>query len=304
MDNLCHTLVGAAIGEAGLKRHVRHGNAVLMIASNLPDVDVLAFVTSTPAVALRRGWTHGVVAQLLLPVVLTAIVLAVERRKTSPVTSPSRSRAVPLLLLSYIGVIVHVLMDWLNNYGVRLLMPFSNRWFYGDSVFIVDPWLWLALGVGVLVARRIGYPGAARISLAVSALYIAGMIGSATAARAQVVNGWRTAHGGEPLKVMVGPVFANPLRKSVIVDEGESYRRGSFVWWPPTIAFDRDGVPKNEDHPAAIRARQDPDVRAVLRWARFPYYTIVPDPEGSRVTLRDMRFGIRVGSVTVMASDR
>ena len=28
-----------------------------MIAANLPDVDVLAFVSATPVVALRRGWT-------------------------------------------------------------------------------------------------------------------------------------------------------------------------------------------------------------------------------------------------------
>ena len=78
MDNLCHTLVGAAFGEAGLKRRTRFGSATLMIASNLPDIDVLAFATGIPA-ALRRGWTHGA-AQLLLPVALTAIVLAVDRR--------------------------------------------------------------------------------------------------------------------------------------------------------------------------------------------------------------------------------
>ena len=35
-------------------------------------------------------------------------------------------RPLQLLLLSYIGVILHVLMDLLNNYGVRLLMPFSQ----------------------------------------------------------------------------------------------------------------------------------------------------------------------------------
>ena len=63
-------------------------------------------------------------------------------------------RPVQLLLLSYIGVILHVLMDLLNNYGVRLLMPFSQRWFYGDVLFIIDPWLWIDLGAGVWLARR------------------------------------------------------------------------------------------------------------------------------------------------------
>ncbi len=45
MDNLCHTLVGAAIGEAGLKIRTRFGNPALMIAANLPDLDVLVFAT-------------------------------------------------------------------------------------------------------------------------------------------------------------------------------------------------------------------------------------------------------------------
>ncbi|MGE5198160.1 MAG: metal-dependent hydrolase, partial [Rhodospirillaceae bacterium] len=46
----------------------------------------------------------------------------------------------------------HPFLDWLNNYGVRLLMPFSERWFYGDTLFIVDPWLWLILGGAVMLA--------------------------------------------------------------------------------------------------------------------------------------------------------
>jgi len=71
MDNLCHTLVGAALGEAGLKRRTRFGAATLMIGSNLPDVDVFVFASNTPPVAFRRGWTHGVIADALLPVLLT-----------------------------------------------------------------------------------------------------------------------------------------------------------------------------------------------------------------------------------------
>ena len=37
-------------------------------------------------------------------------------------------------------------MDWTNNYGVRPLLPWSGRWFYGDLVFIADPYIWLVLG--------------------------------------------------------------------------------------------------------------------------------------------------------------
>jgi inner membrane protein len=37
-------------------------------------------------------------------------------------------------------------MDWTNNYGVRFLLPWDSRWFYGDLVFIIDPFLWFVLG--------------------------------------------------------------------------------------------------------------------------------------------------------------
>src|SRR4029450_684545 len=193
MDNLCHTLTGAALAEAGLKHRTRFASAALMIAANLPDVDVLAFAAGTPPRALRRGWTHGVLAQALLPVVLTAAFVAVDRwRPPRPGSAPLRTSA--LLLLGYIGVLSHVAMDWLNNYGVRLLMPFSGRWFYGDAVFIVDPWLWLTLAAGVLLARRAGpersrRAGRARmaaIAVVIATVYIGAMVISARAGRAHV----------------------------------------------------------------------------------------------------------------------
>jgi inner membrane protein len=37
-------------------------------------------------------------------------------------------------------------MDWTNNYGLRPLLPWNGHWIYGDLVFIVDPYIWLALG--------------------------------------------------------------------------------------------------------------------------------------------------------------
>ena len=36
-----------------------------MISANIPDVDVLVFVTGASPVAFRRGITHGIVAHLL-----------------------------------------------------------------------------------------------------------------------------------------------------------------------------------------------------------------------------------------------
>src|SRR4030095_15799302 len=85
-------------------------------------------------------------------------------------------RPMQLLLLSYIGVILHVLIDLLNTYGVRLLMPFRPHWFYGDVLFIIDPWLWLALGTGVSLSIRRRAPNWSRVSLAVVTAYVLAML--------------------------------------------------------------------------------------------------------------------------------
>jgi len=299
VDNLCHTLAGAAFGEAGLKRTTRFASATLMIASNLPDLDALVFATQLPSVAFRRGWTHGVLAQALLPVMLAGLVYSLGRlRRGGAALQGCDFRW--LLILSYIGVLSHVAMDLLNNYGVRLLMPFSGRWFYGDSVFIIDVWLWLTFGAGVWLAWWRGRPRAARMALLVAAVYIGALVMSARAARGYVLAHWRSEHGAAARALMVGPMPLTPFRRVVIVDAGDAYATGTFRWIPRQVTFGRR-VPKNDGHPA-VRAAvgRDARIRAVLTWARFPYYEVEPTSQGEAVTLRDLRFGDRVGAVTVI----
>ncbi len=294
MDNLCHTLTGAALAEAGLRQRTRFGSAALVIAANLPDIDVLAFASDIPAVALRRGITHGVVAQVLLPVALTAVLVLLDKWRPPRSRGALRVQPMALLVICYIAGLSHVGMDWLNNYGVRLLMPFSDRWFYGDAVFIVDPWLWLTFAGGYLLARRWRRPEPARVALAVATIYILAMIGSAITARGRVVEAWTRAHGRPPAALMVGPAPVNPFRKSVIVDAGEYYQRGTFEWFGEGPRFAAESIPKRSGHPAArYAARANADFRAILVWARFPQYEIAQVPEGLRVTLGDMRFNDR-----------
>ncbi len=292
MDNVCHTLVGAAFGEAGLKRRTRFGHATLMIAANLPDLDVLVFATDVPSVAFRRGWTHGTLAQLLLPIALAAVMVVVGR------VLPAREDQAPLrpgalLLLSYVGVLSHVVLDLLNTYGIRLLMPFDGRWFYGDAVFIVDPWLWLTLGAGVWFARRCGAPAAARRALIVAVLYIAAMSATARLAHDVVHDTWRAARGVEPLGLMVGPMPVTPLRRQVIVDAGTHYETGTLEWFPTRVTFDAETVPKHDVDPRVVRARESTDIRGFLVWSRFPFWILEDTPDGTRVTVSDMRFAGR-----------
>ena len=300
MDNVCHTLVGAAFGEAGLNRRTRFGRAALMLSANLPDVDVLVFATDTPSVAFRRGWTHGIGAQLLLPLILTAVLLLLGRvARARPAEGDPPIHGGWLLLLSYVGVCSHVFLDYLNTYGVRLATPFSWHWFYGDAVFILDPWLWLVLGAGLWLARRQRMPLPARAALVCAACYVVAMLVSARVARGVVENIWKDTRGTVPRAMMVGPVPLRPFTREVIVDAGDHYEQGTFAWWPASVTFDPMQVPKNSERPEVAVARQAPTVRAFLVWSRFPFWTLRPGPDGTRVTVSDMRF---VGGGRVFAA--
>ena len=153
MDPLTHTLVGASLAQTRFGR-IRLGTATCVIGANLPDIDAATyFLGGDLALGFRRGWTHGVLAMAVLPPLLAWVMHQVDRvrcRRT-PVAKP-----VPvgqLVGLSYVAVLSHSALDWLNTYGIRLLMPFDERWFYGDALFIVDPWIWLLLGAIVILAH-------------------------------------------------------------------------------------------------------------------------------------------------------
>ena len=302
MDNICHTLAGAALGRAGLRHTTRLASATLMIAANLPDIDVLVFATDTPSVAFRRGWTHGLVAQAVLPVALTGIMTVIARWQQRRGSNPARAGvSVPwLLALSIIGIYSHVLLDYLNNYGVRLLSPVSWRWFYGDTLFIVDVWLWATLGAGVWMARRAGTRRPAVVALLLAAIYISTMLWSARAARDRVSAQWTRTHRQPPAALMVGPQAVTPFTRDVIVDAGDHYESGTFRWSAGEADFSAATVPKNDGAPEVSRARELASVRGFLVWSRFPYWTIERRQDGTYVTVRDMRFGDRFAAGAVI----
>ena len=153
MDPLTHTLVGASLAQTRFGR-TPLGTATLVVGANLPDIDAATyFLGGDLALWFRRGWTHGVLALAVLPALLGLVMHRADqvRCRLDPHATPvPRGR---LMGLSYVAVLSHPALDWLNTYGVRLLMPFDGRWFYGDTLLIGDPWVWLLLGTIVLLAH-------------------------------------------------------------------------------------------------------------------------------------------------------
>ena len=161
MDNLSHSLIGLIAGESiargsrarepGLAPETRRGLLVALsvIGGNLPDIDLVysyhPFSHGTHAkldyMLQHRGYTHTVVICFVLAALLYGAVEAWARWRRLVLTRHDRLLIAGTALC---GILLHLGMDFLNSYGVHPFWPLDNRWFYGDSVFIVEPLYWAA----------------------------------------------------------------------------------------------------------------------------------------------------------------
>src|SRR5215213_1348931 len=147
MDNLTHSLVGLAAAKAGLERLSPGATAVALLAANGPDIDILAALGGKWFyLHHHRGVTHSILGTLALALLIPSLFYAVDLLVSRLRKRPPRVKFKGLLIVSLVLSVSHPLMDWTNNYGVRPLLPWDGRWYYGDLVFIIDPWLWLVVG--------------------------------------------------------------------------------------------------------------------------------------------------------------
>ncbi len=300
MDNLTHSLIGAALGQAGLKRKTGLAMPALIIAANLPDIDVACFLwlDGLEHLAFRRGITHGPIALLVLPLMLAGGLRWFDRWQARRGTRPEGRAPVRfgwLLALCYIGCLTHPLFDWFNNYGIRLLEPFSHRWFYGDTLFIIDPWIIAMLGVGVWLSLRrerraeSDWPSPARAAIVVMSAFIALNF---------LVSFWSRERG----EVWAGhPYLTVANVPPVAFWERDVLFYGDRVWGLRhyyhiscgavgcEAATERPNFIKEtniSDPRIAAWSRHDSQARAFLFWSRMPIAELHPD----RIVLRDQRF--------------
>jgi inner membrane protein len=287
VDNLTHTLVGAALAEAGLKKRTALGAATLMIGANFPDIDVIA-VPLGKSFEWRRGATHGFLALVVLPFVLAALMWLWDRhvrQRRSPSAAPADYRQ--LSVLAGLAILTHPTLDFMNSYGMRWLMPFVDKWFYADGLFIIDLVIIAALILGIVWSRRDRTPVPSRMALAVVAVYILANLGLTSMGRSAVA----TAFPGK--RAMVAPVPANPWRRQVVVDADTAYHLGSFS---PTagLTFRGEGVIQKWEggrpDVAYDRARASPEAQGFLGWVRFPAFQMIGTGGETVVRIVDVRY--------------
>jgi inner membrane protein len=294
MDPICHTLFGAALGSTGLERKTRFGRMTLIVGANLPDLDVIAYGWGeTAALGMRRGITHGIPALLILPLMLAGVMMWFGRRPKSGKPRPATDFNW-LLGLAAISIASHPALDFLNVYGVRWLMPFDDTWFYGDTLYIVDPWMWSVLATSLLLARlfrsRQPLPLFARpaiLGLLVAISYIGAMAVGSSLSRRVVESEFSDA---EIPRFMVAPFPVNPFRRSVVIDGKTAYRFGTVELWPRPHFQLEDRLVSKGQGAASDRASATPEGQIFLSWARFPFFEPDEPDDPSAVYILDARY--------------
>jgi len=299
LDNLAHSLVGWALGEAGLKRKTGLGVATLIVAANLPDIDVLGMLVGEN-LAFRRGITHGPLALLVMPPLLAAAMQAFDRWQAKRGTRPKDRPPVRfgwLFALAFIGVLSHPALDYLNVYGVRFLMPFSDRWFYGDTLFIIDVWLWLGLALGIGLSRwrqrhaKASPEAPALVSLVAVAVYIGAMGAGSVAAERTALEAVRKQGYGTPIEVVASPPPLNPFARQMFYDLGDQYGYGAVTFAPTrTVSIDAPFSTNMDDPAIAAAAARNEAAADYLYWSRLPFAEVADVAGGKRVALMDARF--------------
>jgi inner membrane protein len=302
MDNLTHSLVGWALGQAGLKRKTRKGLAALILGANMPDIDVfLGWVPWAP-LAIHRGWTHSLVGGvLLMPPLVAGLLWLLDRWQVRRGADFGRGLAMHfgwLVALSYIGAISHPLLDWQTSYAIQLFSPFSAKWFHNDSLFIIDAWIWLVLGTAIWLSRRRerregDWEAPARTALALLIAYVA-------------ANGVLTAFVKNEARM--SEPYANPdvivatpppllfWRRELIWRENGLIGRGSYDPLVSLMSMHDYTPPQPDgmDDPIARRGMTaSPAVVAFMRWSILPMARVERGRCSARVLYEDARFGGR-----------
>ena len=243
------------------------------------------------SLAMRRGLTHGPIALAVLPLLLAGALWWFDRWQAGRGKRADRRLPVHfgwLAALCYLGTLSHPLFDWFNSYGIRLLEPFSSRWFYGDTLFIIDIWIWIALGVSLWRSRLWERAGKgnwtlpAQIGLVALTLYVGANIAISRASAAAV----------RAFDPQIDLAVSNPVpfafwRREVLWRSGDGFYGTITCDFAACQRYPRVIRKTDMDDPRiAAWAKGDPAAEAFLFWSRMP--VAEPGPKG--ILLKDQRF--------------
>ncbi len=298
MDNVTHSLTGLALSRAGLDRFCPRAVWLLILSANAPDADIVA----APQGAFRylevhRGYTHSLFGLPLMAALAVVVIAALFRQKLPWFRA---------WLLCLAGVASHLLLDATNTYGVRLLLPFSSRWFHLDLNGLYDGCILAILifaalwpSFSRLVNREIGdrrSPAGRTVAVLALSFFLLfdiarGILHNRVVSQLES----RLYDGAPPLDVAALPDAFNPLHWTGVIETSNAYLLSTVNPISQWTLENPDTFYKPQITPALEAAIRTDPFRYFLYFARFPIWSLQPvlgdRTRGTRLDLTDLRFG-------------
>jgi inner membrane protein len=315
MEPVTHFLTGACLGRTGFNRRTAYATLAMTLAAEAPDIDILwSFRGPVAGFEHHRGMTHTFLGAPFVALAVTAFVWLWHRsRKRLPTVAP---RWALIWLLSLLAVFSHIFLDWTNNYGVRPFFPFNPRWYALDIAFILEPVVFAALLLGLVVPAILGLAdreiGAGKPLFRGRGWAIAAMVLVGIDLGVRAVEHHRALHlinntqfGDQSiLRTGAEPYPVNPFHWFAVVETVNYYQTGSVNTRTETVDTSEqdDTIFKPPVTPAIAAAKRSWLGRVYLDWARFPLVTdrgranlvasdeLAPQPQDTAVEFRDLRF--------------
>lgn len=303
MDNLTHSLTGLLLSRAGLNRFHKRATWLLVLSCNAPDLDAVSMAGGLiPYMFYHRWYTHAIVMVPLMALVPVLIVRLLFRHEPL-----EWKRA---WLLSLVGVVSHVLLDYTNSYGIRLWLPFSDLWPRLGITHVVDLVIWAMLLAAVawpalssLVSDEIGARRTRGRGLALATLILlCGWQGTRWFLHQRAIQAQQTGlvAGATPRRVFAVPDKVNPLRWKGIVETDAFFATQTVDLMAPEPVYDTHLQYKPVVSPAIEAALRTDVFQTFTKFSAVYLWRTTPDPQddkNTQVEAIDLQLGFVAAAV-------
>jgi inner membrane protein len=278
--------LGAVVGEAIAgkslgKRAMFYG----AIAQSIPDIDFLAafWLPAADNLLVHRGFTHS----FLFGILATVVLAIISQRWHRPLKIPYST----WFLLYGVEILIHLILDACNAYGVGWFEPFDHQRFSFHILFVADPFFSIGSGIALILLMILDSKSPARrfwivFGLITTSAYFLYAISNKLAIHRDTVKALNQQHINHT-RLLTTPTPLNTWLWYVVAEDDSGFHIAHHSVFdnrqhpiPFTYFPKRDSLlePLRETH----------DVKQLVRFSQN-YYTV--EQWGDTVVFNDLRFG-------------
>ena len=295
MDSITQAALGATVAYAVTGRQL--GRKSLLIGATLgtlPDLDVLfPYEDAIDSFTYHRSWSHSyLVLTLITPIISFLFYRGIPK---SWVSIPSLVSHKKFMLMVWLCLITHVMLDGFTVYGTQVWWPLPVDPVAIGSIFIIDPTFTLPLLLAIVYTvhrlrtgketiSRPSHSNACRIALLISVSYLALTVFIQTKVESVARSQLQASYDSDALIALPTP---GGILWRVIARKDDTYLEGfySLLKQDRPIAFESFNI--NEQLLAAVA-----DNRSIkrIKWFTYGFYNV--SEEDGFFIVSDLRMGI------------